>query len=100
MGLCRKCFQTCGWATTSWPPSCRGIASKMQHSFSVSSPSKRSGACAAAPPTVRALLAPILCAHLHHSHYLCCVYADIVLGNAEPLKTLLKHIRSKFDRDF
>jgi hypothetical protein len=28
------------------------------------------------------------------------VYADIVLGNAEPLKTLLKHIRSKFDRDF
>lgn len=23
-----------------------------------------------------------------------------MLGNAEPLKTLLRHIRSKFDRDF
>lgn len=29
-----------------------------------------------------------------------CTSHDIVLGNAEPLKTLLKHIRSKFDRDF
>jgi len=29
-----------------------------------------------------------------------CTSHDIVLGKSEPLKTLLKHIRAKFDRDF
>ncbi len=43
-------------------------------------------------------ISPILYAHFIIITIFCC--ADIVLGNAEPLKTLLKHIRSKFDRDF